>query len=894
MKNKTKKLFAIIVFCLLFIASLSLKTFATFITDINGNAIFGVIDGSLNTYNHELHYTNYDGTEYMLFCTQYGIKSPIGKEYTLENDFTIEYKANLPQYEKMAEMIYFGYAMNYGLGVPNTYEAQKAACCVQQYVWEYINNSVDGYLTVPSRDSWNSSYMSSAIYEEWLNNTQNLYNIYHSNVSFNNSTNKVNLGEETVLIDTNSVLQYYDSFNQVIEDVSFFHEKGENTLKIISSNSNNVFFNSNMFDLFKLLPNGNKYLKGTMSNYVYFNFNYETTQNLFFSNYINPSFFSVSVETLSGIISIKKTNSIGNSVADCSFGLYSDLKCTKIIKNGITDANGEIIFDNLQAGIYYIKEISSTNGYSLAQEARRVEVLPGQVTCIDLKNDEPTGVISIKKVDSQTNSAPQGDASFENAKYEVYAKEDIYNVAKTKKYYSKGDLVATRITDKKGLTEDIIDLPLGKYVVKEVASSNGYYIDTNEYDVELKYIDQDTKIIKQEVISKEKVKSMHVHIFKYGKKLNSNEKVGLDGAVFAIKLNKDVKEALEKGFTEEEIWSDNEEILKIVPNYAVITTDKTGNGYTKEKLPYGEYVLKEIKAPDGFLISNQTITFEINILEDYEKNYEYVKDIEVENERPTGELEIDKKIVQNENVDKSCADVSDLTQIEFSLTAKENIIDNCDNSVVYKKGEEIDKYILNEDGKLSIKDLPMGEYELQETKTLDGLVLNPKKYEVEFKQEDSTTVLYESKEEIKNYPTICEFLKTDFNTGEKLIGAKILLMDEDKNIIDTWISTEKPYRIEGLIVGKKYYLREEIAPKGYEVLEEVFFVVKNTSIVQLIEIKNKPIVLEKPKEDNPELPKQLPVTGDDINFAFALVYVEVLAVLMIIIIKHLIKDKKNY
>ena len=48
---------------------------------------------------------------------------------------------------------------------------------------------------------------------------------------------------------------------------------------------------------------------------------------------------------------------------------------------------------------------------------------------------------------NETGEIPQGDATFFYAKYDVYAEEDIYNKAKTKKFYSKGDLVATRTTD---------------------------------------------------------------------------------------------------------------------------------------------------------------------------------------------------------------------------------------------------------------------------------------------------------------------------------------------------------------------------------------------------------------------------------------------------------------
>ena len=118
MKNKTKKIMAIVCLILVVLTSLPIQTFATFITDINGNAQFGVIPNSLAGYGHELHYANYDGAQYMAFCTQFGVKSPDGSEYVYNGNFIAHYKNSLPQYQHLAEMIYFGYAMNYGIPIP--------------------------------------------------------------------------------------------------------------------------------------------------------------------------------------------------------------------------------------------------------------------------------------------------------------------------------------------------------------------------------------------------------------------------------------------------------------------------------------------------------------------------------------------------------------------------------------------------------------------------------------------------------------------------------------------------------------------------------------------------------------------------------------------------------
>ena len=187
---------------------------------------------------------------------------------------------------------------------------------------------------------------------------------------------------------------------------------------------------------------------------------------------------------------------------------------------------------------------------------------------------------------------------------------------------------------------------------------------------------------------------------------------------------------------------------------------------------------------------------------------------------------MDKTIALREDADTSLIDTSDLSGIEFKLSAKENIIDMADGSVIYKKGQEIKKYNLTKDGKLTITNLPMGTYEIVETKTLDGLVLNTTKYEVKFEQKDLTTKIYETKLDISNDTTLVEFSKTDITGDKELIGAKLTVLDNENNIIDTCTSTEKTHKIEGLTIGKEYTLKEEIAPEGYVVATSIKFTIK--------------------------------------------------------------------
>lgn len=721
-----------------------------------------------------------------------------------------------------------------------------------------------------------------------------------------------------------------------------------------------------------------------------------------------------------GEIKAYKTDNYDNKLKDAEISLYAreDIKNVAgtitwykkgdFITKATTNDEGMVQFSNLHLGKYYVKETNAPEGYLLNNKEFDAELkykdANTKVIYIDvqgIKDEEPTGTITIIKKDSETGSIPQGDATFNGAVYKVYASEDIYNKAKTKKFYSNGDLVATRTINEKGETEDITNLPLGKYVVKEETASIGYMLDKNIYNVELKYKDQYTKVITDTKTSLENVKKMGVHIFKSGIKENSGETPGLEGAEFTIKLNSAVEKAYEKGYTYAEVWNgidengnqvkvDSKRVAEaqiIAPSYETIKTDKDGNAYTQKNLPYGKYIVKEtktpkdyetavdftfsitddeseikeiakktkhiavnneqletyiklikkdlkteklvtlnsttfeikatkdiydratkkilfkkgetisqkignttytsfttnadnivvpdnsfnsknddkatittplklpvgsyeiteIKVPTGFLQLEKPVTFEIKNVKNYDtdKDGDFIKEVVIKNEQPTGTIKLDKVIALRENADTSLIDTSDLSGIEFKLSAKENIIDMSDGSVIYKKGQEIKKYNLTKDGKLTITNLPMGTYEIEETKTLDGLVLNTAKYEVKFEQKDLTTKVYETKLDISNDTTLVEFSKTDITGDKELIGAKFTVLDSENNIVDTWTSTEKTHKIEGLTIGKEYTLKEEIAPDDYVVAANIKFTIKETNEIQKVNMIDKIVEMSK-------------------------------------------------
>ena len=677
----------------------------------------------------------------------------------------------------------------------------------------------------------------------------------------------------------------------------------------------------------------------------------------------------------------------------------------------ITTASGTGVaqIDNLPLGKYYVKEVQAPTGYLLNENTYTANLVykndTTPVITIEIKgvvDEEPTGTLSIIKKDSKTGSMAQGDATLKDAVYKVYADEDIYNVAKSKKFYSKGDLVATRTTDEKGVCQDVTDLPIGKYIVKEENPPKGYLIDKKTYTVDLKYKDQYTKIITGNANSTDKVKEMRIHIFKSGIKVNSGETPGLEGAVFTIKLNSAVQRAYDKGYTYAEVWGgideygnavtvDSKRVAEaqvIAPTYEAIETDENGDAYTQNVLPYGKYIVKEtttpkdyesaadftfsitedesevqdvakkvkdivvnneqqetyiklikkdktsgktvslnnatfqikaakdiydratgkilykkgeavtqkigsttynsfttnaknivvpansynnkagdpigsvitplklevgtyeiteIKIPEGFLQLDNPVGFKVEGIRNYDTDQDgdFIKEVVIKNEQPTGTLIIDKSIALREDADTSLVDTSDLSGIQFKLTAKENIIDYADGSVIYKKGQEVKTYNLDKNGDLKVEKLPMGKYELQEVKVIDGLVLNDTIYDVEFIKKDDVTKVYTVTKDIENDTTFVEYSKTDITGEKELEGAKLKVLDKDENVIDSWTSTDKTHKIEGLVAGKSYILREEIAPKGFVRAANIEFKVENTKEIQKVTMIDKVVDMTK-------------------------------------------------
>ena len=178
-----------------------------------------------------------------------------------------------------------------------------------------------------------------------------------------------------------------------------------------------------------------------------------------------------------------------------------------------------------------------------------------------------------------------------NVKFNIYALEDIYENGDL--IYESGTLIGEVITDEKGVAK-ISNLPLGKYKIEEVSSSNGNVIENNEYVVSLSYIDQYTSIINYKLIVNNYLPKGSLTINKYEK----DTEIGIPNTL--IEICNIRNEVVYSGYT------DN--------NGQIILDD----------LSYGEYYISEVEASSGYKILEDRIYFDIDSSE---------KTIDIYNER---------------------------------------------------------------------------------------------------------------------------------------------------------------------------------------------------------------------------------------------------------------------
>ena len=423
------------------------------------------------------------------------------------------------------------------------------------------------------------------------------------------------------------------------------------------------------------------------------------------------------------------------------------------------------------------------------------------------------------------------------------------------------------------------DLPYGQYIVRETKTPKDFYTNPDFFVS----VTKDTSEIKNDADKVKKVILNNRPVETQLKLVKQDEETGktvsLNSASFKIVADEDILDGgnlvykkgeyitQKVGGKKYDTFTTNSDNVVVVKTEYTNDDDQKGEVFLPLQFFAGKYHLEEVKVPTGFIGLGKTQSFEMSGLLDYTKDEDGdpIYTVKVRNEQPKAQIKLNKTVADLDT-DVDLVDRSDLSKIQFVLKAKENIYSPVDGSLMFAKddvittensgaivnsGTEVGNgvYDLSTDGHLDISNLPMGvgeaQYYLQEVKTLDGCVLDTTKYDAVFKQSDYTTKTYIKSFDVENLTTDFEFNKTDVTGDKEVEGAQLTITDEDGNVVDQWISTDKVHSIEGLVVGKTYTLSETVTAKNYVKATDIKFTVKNSSELETVTMKDKQVSFTK-------------------------------------------------
>ena len=470
---------------------------------------------------------------------------------------------------------------------------------------------------------------------------------------------------------------------------------------------------------------------------------------------------------------------------------------------------------------YTLREEFAPYGYLVANDITFTIEDTAEIQKVEMKDEVPVAELILNKKGEFLNEVSLVDqikgvvehifhyitGSLTDVTFEVYAEEDIKAAdGVSEDYYKADELVATMTTDETGITK-LSNLPLGKYYVKEVGTAHGYVLDSEIRHVNLSYVDQNTPVVTYNDDWQNHRQRVIINLVK---KEKDQDRV-LEGGVFGLYAKEDIKSS-----TTGKVLIEADEIIELK------STDAEGKITFMTDLPIdAEYYVKELYAPAGFVNAEEVQEFTVSYAGENEDSV--VVDLTFEDEATT--VEITK---------------TDLTG------GKE--IPGCKLKLVDEDGNTVEEWTSTEEAHV-IKELVVGKkYTLVETQPADGYVTAES---IEFTVENTAEI---QKHQMKDDVTKVEISKQDI-AGKELPGAKLTILDKDGKVVESWTSTKKAHHIEMLPIGK-YTLREETAPDGYLVANDVEFEVKDTGEVQHVTMVD---------EAKPAVQADTPKTGDERN-----------------------------
>lgn len=436
----------------------------------------------------------------------------------------------------------------------------------------------------------------------------------------------------------------------------------------------------------------------------------------------------------------------------------------KLICTATTDHSGVIVITGLEAGAYVVRETKAPNNYIIAEtDMQTVNMKADGTSVVEVVfRNYPYGSLLITKVDALTNK-PLSNATFQVTTGDGTVVGNSNGMYTTN---SDGEIL-------------IPNLKPGSYVVTERIAPEGYACDTKPQTIE----------------------------------------IGTDGATYKVHfqnqpmcslviLKKDADNGNPLSGAQFKVTTSKGDVIG--RNNGIFTTDSNGS-ITISYLAKDSYIVEEVKAPDGYVLEEQSKTIAL----DYGKTYT----LEFTNKKMTS-LVIKK-------VDSISGEP--LVGAKFAVE-KQN-------------GEHVGEYTTDNTGTILLPTLDPDWYVVRETKAPEGYILDETPKTVEVKTNVPTVVTFENKP-----LSGIKIVKTDSETGEPLEGVSFAVSKMNGEKIGTF-KTDKEGMIYISDLEDGYYtVTETEGLENYHWDKEPKTVEVKSSKQTILEVENQPysgLVIEK-------------------------------------------------
>lgn len=536
-----------------------------------------------------------------------------------------------------------------------------------------------------------------------------------------------------------------------------------------------------------------------------------------------------------------------------------------VVDTWTSDAREAHVIKRLVVGeTYTLREEYAPYGYLKATDIQFTVKDTGEVQHVNMKDEVARGSIVVTKDGEIVSDATIRKEYWNNfvfnflkrnlsgVTFDVYAKEDILSVdGLNTVYYKAGDKISTIVTDEQGIAR-IDNLPCGKYYLIETKTIDGFILDNTPIEADISYIDQNTNVVYAGMNVTNERQKVQISVIK----TDSETKKVLEGAVFGL-------------FTKEDIVNaDGKVIVNADTQIEKAVTGKDGKVTFTSDLPLGQYYVKELEAPAGYVKSDKVIDVDATYKGDN------VKVIELE--------------AAFENIP---------IKVEFSKTdiTGEKELPGAKLSVIDSEGKIVESWISEAGKSHVIERLPVGKYTLREESAPYGYKVA---VDVTFEITETSEI---QKVIMKDEQAVGRIIinKTDSVTGSPIEGVVFEIRDKDGKVLDTLTTDKNGYAESKLLpictYNKDGSYKEDIHYTVIETKATNGYILDETSYDVVLKYSdNAPVCIEETVKLTNTPKPDIPKTGDTGNvYRYALLALLSLAVMVSLVMAKKSRNQKN-